>query len=47
MPRERLARLLETFFDEGPEMVERLRLSLRDARRWICASTPMRRTARR
>ncbi|MGL6109412.1 MAG: ATP-binding protein [Rubrivivax sp.] len=30
MPRERLARLLETFFDEGPEVVERLRLALRD-----------------
>jgi CheY-like chemotaxis protein len=30
MPRERLAHLLQTYFDEGPEMVERLRVSLRD-----------------
>jgi signal transduction histidine kinase/CheY-like chemotaxis protein len=30
MPRERLAHLLQTFFEEGPEMVERLRVALRD-----------------
>ena len=30
MPRERLAHLLHSFFDEGPEMVERLRVALRD-----------------
>jgi two-component system, sensor histidine kinase len=30
MPRERLAQLLASFFDQGPEMVERLRLALRD-----------------
>ena len=30
MPRERLAHLLQSFFDEGPEMVERLRMALRD-----------------
>ena len=30
MSRERLAHLLRTFFDEGPEMVERLRVALRD-----------------
>ncbi len=30
MPRERLAQLLRSFFDEGPQMVERLRLALRD-----------------
>jgi HPt (histidine-containing phosphotransfer) domain-containing protein len=30
MPRERLAELLEAFFAQGPEMVQRLRLALRD-----------------
>ena len=30
MSRERLAHLLRSFFDEGPEMVERLRVALRD-----------------
>ena len=30
MPRDRLAHLLRSFFDEGPEMVERLRVALRD-----------------
>jgi hypothetical protein len=30
MPRERLTQLLHSFFDEGPEMVERLRVALRD-----------------
>jgi len=30
MPRERLAHLLRSFFDQGPEMVERLRIALRD-----------------
>ncbi|HMO46057.1 MAG TPA: ATP-binding protein [Rubrivivax sp.] len=30
MPRERLAQLLATFFDEGPDMVQRLRVALRD-----------------
>jgi hypothetical protein len=30
MPRERLAHLLQSFFEEGPEMVERLRIALRD-----------------
>jgi CheY-like chemotaxis protein len=30
MPRERLAHLLHSFFEEGPEMVERLRVALRD-----------------
>ena len=30
MPRERLAHLLQSFFEEGPEMVERLRVALRD-----------------
>jgi signal transduction histidine kinase/CheY-like chemotaxis protein len=30
MPRERLAHLLRSFFEEGPEMVERLRVALRD-----------------
>ncbi len=30
MPRERLAHLLRSFFDQGPEMVERLRVALRD-----------------
>ena len=30
MSRERLAHLLRAFFDEGPEMVERLRVALRD-----------------
>ena len=30
MPRERLAQMLSSFFDQGPEMVERLRLALRD-----------------
>jgi two-component system, sensor histidine kinase len=30
MPRERLAQLLASFFDQGPEMVARLRLALRD-----------------
>ena len=30
MPRERLAQLLQSFFDEGPELVERLRVALRD-----------------
>jgi hypothetical protein len=30
MPRERLAHLLQTYFEQGPEMVERLRVALRD-----------------
>jgi signal transduction histidine kinase/CheY-like chemotaxis protein len=30
MPRERLAQLLRSFFDEGPQMVDRLRVALRD-----------------
>ncbi len=30
MPRERLSHLLAAFFEQGPEMVERLRLALRD-----------------
>ncbi len=30
MPRERLAHLLRSFFDEGPDMVDRLRVALRD-----------------
>jgi signal transduction histidine kinase/DNA-binding response OmpR family regulator len=30
MPRERLSHLLHSFFEEGPEMVERLRVALRD-----------------
>ena len=30
MPRERLAQLLASFFEQGPEMVARLRLALRD-----------------
>ena len=30
MPRERLSQLLRSFFDEGPEMVQRLRVALRD-----------------
>jgi len=30
MPRERLAYLLRSFFDQGPDMVERLRVALRD-----------------
>ena len=30
MSRERLAHLLRSFFDEGPEMVDRLRVALRD-----------------
>jgi two-component system, sensor histidine kinase len=30
MPRERLSHLLESFFEQGPEMVQRLRLALRD-----------------
>ena len=30
MPRERLAHLLQSFFEQGPEMVERLRVALRD-----------------
>jgi signal transduction histidine kinase/CheY-like chemotaxis protein len=30
MPRERLAQLLQSFFEEGPEMVQRLRVALRD-----------------
>ncbi len=30
MPRERLTHLLATFFDEGPDMVQRLRVALRD-----------------
>jgi two-component system, sensor histidine kinase len=30
MPRERLAHLLLTYFEQGPEMVERLRVALRD-----------------
>jgi CheY-like chemotaxis protein len=30
MPRERLAALLAAFFEQGPEMVQRLRLALRD-----------------
>ncbi len=30
MPRERLAALLQSFFEQGPEMVQRLRLALRD-----------------
>ena len=30
MPRERLAHLLRSFFDQGPEMVERLLVALRD-----------------
>ena len=30
MSRERLAHLLRSFFDQGPEMVERLRVALRD-----------------
>jgi hypothetical protein len=30
MPRERLAQLLRSFFDQGPEMIGRLRVALRD-----------------
>ena len=30
MPRERLAHLLASFFEEGPDMVQRLRVALRD-----------------
>jgi signal transduction histidine kinase/CheY-like chemotaxis protein len=30
MPRERLVSLLESFFEQGPEMVQRLRVALRD-----------------
>jgi CheY-like chemotaxis protein len=30
MPRDRLAHLLQSFFEQGPEMVERLRVALRD-----------------
>jgi two-component system, sensor histidine kinase len=30
VPRERLAHMLESFFEQGPEMVQRLRLALRD-----------------
>ena len=30
MPRERLAYLLRSFFEQGPDMVERLRVALRD-----------------
>jgi CheY-like chemotaxis protein len=30
MPRDRLAYLLQSFFDQGPEMIERLRVALRD-----------------
>ena len=30
MPRERLAHLLQSFFEQGPEMVQRLRVALRD-----------------
>ena len=30
MPRERLAHLLATFFEQGPDMVQRLRVALRD-----------------
>ena len=30
MPRDRLAYLLQSFFEQGPEMVERLRVALRD-----------------
>jgi two-component system, sensor histidine kinase len=30
VPRERLSHMLESFFEQGPEMVQRLRLALRD-----------------
>jgi CheY-like chemotaxis protein len=30
MPRDRMAHLLETFFEQGPDMVQRLRVALRD-----------------